>query len=74
MAYSFQNQKVASFKIGDALGEVQTLNLAGVNGTESSANTIVNGVKGLLWIASLDENYEYTTGIRTVKQSVNNDE
>lgn len=74
MAYSFQNQKVASFKIGDELGNVQTLNLAGVNGSESSADTIVNGVKGLLWIASLEEDYEYTTGVRTVKQSVNDDE
>lgn len=72
MAYTFQNQKVASFKLNSDVISPITLN--GVNGSESNANTIVNGVEGLLWIASLNEDYDYTEGVRTVKQSVNNDE
>lgn len=72
MAYSFQNQKVASFKLNSTV--MPTITLNGVNGSESNANTIVNGVSGLLWIASLNEDYDYTDGVRTVKQSVNDDE
>lgn len=72
MAYSFQNQRVASFKLNSNV--MPTITLNGVNGSESNANTIVNGVSGLLWIASLNEDYDYTDGVRTVKQSVNDDE
>lgn len=72
MAYSFETQRVANFKLGGDL-DANNLSLNGVNGSESSANVIVNGVKGLLWICGEEENYTYDSGVRTVKQNVRED-
>lgn len=71
MAYTFQNQTVAKFSLGGDL-DANQISLNGVNGSISSADTIVNGVKGLLWICGEEDSYTYTSGVRTVKQNVNN--
>ena len=71
MAYQFQNQTVAKFNLGGDLDQ-NTISLNGVNGSLSSADTVVNGVKGLLWICGEEDGYTYTSGVRTVKQNVIN--
>lgn len=73
MAYSFSTQKVASFKF-EASENSSALTINGIDGTQASADTIIGGIQGLLWIGNLHENYEPTDGVRTVKQNVNDNE
>lgn len=76
MAYKFQNQNVAKFNLGGDL-DPHTLSFNGITGDSESdgseAQTIVNGIKGLLWICGEEASYNYESGIRTVKQNVIDD-
>lgn len=72
MAYSFNTQKVASFKFD---GTLQTpLNVPSINGQEADANVIISGIKGMLWIAGAEDDYDPERAVRTVKQNVNYDD
>lgn len=73
MAYVFTQQEVASFRF-EKSGDVESLTLNGVNGSEDDANVIVNGIKALLEIGGIDERYNATQGYRTVRQDVDDDE
>lgn len=70
MAYQFRTNKIASFKLEDE--DLKSFTIANVNGQESSASVIVDGIRGLLWIANKQDDYDYTNGFRTVKQNVTN--
>lgn len=71
MAYSFTNQEVAEFKFTDLNSEALTLK--GVNGSESDANVIVNGIMALLHIGGIEDNHNPLTAYRQVKQDVNDE-
>lgn len=70
MAYQFRTNKVASFKLEDE--NLKSWTVANINGQESSASVIVSGIRGLLWIAGKEDDYDYTQAFRTVKQNVTN--
>lgn len=70
MAYTFEKEASAKFKFN---GE-NKLTLNGISGTQQSADTIVAGVQGLLYIGNLIDSYNPTDGIRTVNEDVNDDE
>lgn len=70
MSYQFSATKVAKFKFKNEYDDDLNLSLAGINGQETSADTIINGINGLLWIVDKDEDYEATDGIRTVEEHV----
>ena len=67
MAYVFTNQDSATFKFTTKNAE---LSVNGVNGTEQSADVIVNGVMALLHIGGISTRYNPEDAIRTVRQNV----
>lgn len=71
MAYTFRNQPIASIKLTGVASGLE-MSLGNINGQETNANTIVNGIKGLLYIANVhgEEQFYPTEAIRTVKQNV----
>lgn len=70
MSYQFSATKVAKFKFKNDADADLNLSLAGINGQETSADTIINGINGLLWIVGKEEDFEATDGIRTVDEHV----
>lgn len=70
MAYAFETQKVASFQLNtyNAAGEKQTFR--GVDGTQTSADTIVGGIQQLLGIVGWVDKYDPTDAKRTIDERV----
>lgn len=69
MAYVFETQQVSSLKFQGA-NSASNLNISNISGTLTSAQTVINGVMALLYIGGLDQDYEPTDAVRTVKQNV----
>lgn len=71
MAYEFASQPIASVKLG-AFNMNRTMTLNQVNGTITNAGTIVDGIKGLLYIANVHgaEDYYPNDTVRILKQNV----
>lgn len=67
MAYVFENQEAATLKFDDGN---KSLTISNISGTVTSAQTIINGVTALLYIASLDQDYDPEDAVRSVKQNV----
>ena len=76
MAYTFTKENAASFKItgGSSSGLENTLTLKGVNSLVESADTIVAGINGLLFIANRVDDYNWGHGIRVVNEDVDYEE
>ncbi len=70
MALVFEEQDKATFKL-TTQEDGADVTISGVNSTLASAQTICDGVASLLACASLTGIYD--TGVRTVKQDVNNE-
>lgn len=71
MAYTFVKENVGSFKFNGATDQ-STLNLTGINAT-LDADTVIYGINGLLYIAGRQNDFDALTGIRTVKEDVDED-
>ena len=69
--YTFTKETAATFKL--KAGESKALTLKGVNANVASADSIVAGVQGLLYIANKHEDYNYAQGIRVVNEDVDYD-
>lgn len=76
MAYTFSKETAASFKItgGSSSGLENTLTLKGVNSLVESADTIVAGINGLLFIANRVDDYNWGHGVRVVNEDVDYEE
>lgn len=76
MAYTFTKENAATFKItgGSSSGLEEKLTLKGINSLVESADTIVAGVQGLLYIADRASDYNWGHGIRVVNEDVDYDE
>lgn len=76
MAYTFTKENAATFKVtgGSGSGLEEKLTLKGINSLVESADTIVAGVQGLLYIADRANDYNWGHGIRTVNEDVDYDE
>lgn len=73
MAYEFVNAPIATGQIKDPNGVNQfSMSVKCVSGT-ASAPVIVDGFKGLLYIANRLAVYEPTNTVRVVTQNVNDD-
>lgn len=71
MAYIFNRETASTFKIpASGATDGKALTLKGVNAQTSSADSIVAGIQGLLYIANKHENYDYSDGIRVVNEDV----
>lgn len=70
MAYVFNTQHTATFEVpvSGAAATSKTLKLSGINATETSANSICNGISSLLAIGGITA--ELANGVRTVKENV----
>jgi hypothetical protein len=66
MAYQFRTNKIASFKLEDE--NLKSWTVANVNGQESSASVIVSGIRGLLWIAGKEDDYDYTQAFGRIRK------
>ena len=71
MAYKFSNQNQANFRI-DTDDTSERLTLKGIS-ANATADSIVAGVQGLLYIIGKDEDYIPETAIRTVIQNVDDE-
>lgn len=71
MAYTFTKENAATFKV---TGANDKLTLKGINSLVESADTIVAGVQGLLYIADRADDYHWGNGIRVVNEDVDYDE
>lgn len=67
MGYYFDNEHSATVKFNRKNNE---LSLNGINGAETNANVIVNGINLLLSIGGISSRYDALDAIRTVKQDV----
>ena len=70
MGYKFETQPVASLKFQGNTSDNGALNIAGINGSLESADSIISGIQGLLFIGDLVEAYDAEDAVRTVKQNV----
>lgn len=70
MAYQFQKSDVASVKISHWRGTANTLNISGINGSLSSADSLVAGVQQFLSISGLQNELVPTRMSRVVTESV----
>lgn len=74
MAYIFNKETAATFKIpADGAGG-KALNLSGINSQVASADSIVSGIQGLMYIANRQTSYNYASGVRVVNEDVDHDE
>lgn len=72
--YTFTKETAATFKLKAGESEdTKALTLKGVNANVASADSIVAGVQGLLYIANKHEDYNYAQGIRVVNEDVDYD-
>lgn len=71
MAYTFTRENAATFKVTGGTGK---LTLKGINSLVESADTIVAGVQGLMYIADRADDYNWGNGIRVVNEDVDYDE
>lgn len=69
MAYVFNKETAAQFKV---TGPEKTVTLKGINSQVTSADTIVSGLKGLMYLANTQDDYHWSTGIRVVNEDVDN--
>ncbi len=67
--YVFETQEVATLKF-EGISAATTMNISNISGTVTSAQTIINGVKALLYIGDLQDRYDPEEAVRTVKQNV----
>lgn len=75
MAYIFDKETAATFKIpATGATDSKALNLKGVNANVASADSIVSGIQGLLYIANKQASYNYASGVRVVNEDVDYDE
>jgi len=75
MAYVFEKETAATFKIpASGATDSKALNLKGINANVSSADSIVSGIQGLLYIANKQAGYNYASGVRVVNEDVDHDE
>lgn len=70
MAYAFQKKHTATFDVPveGAAEASKSLKLQGISATETSAQTICNGIDSLFAIGGLTA--DFTNGLRTVKENV----
>lgn len=74
MAYSFQVSPVASLRIEQFQGtDGNNLTLNGVNGSLSSADSIVAGVRQFLGVVGLQDSFNPTKMYRVVTERVVNE-
>lgn len=73
MAYTFNKETAATFKIPDNVAET-TLTFKGINANVASADTIVSGLQGLFYIANRQSQYNYASGVRVVNEDVDYNE
>lgn len=69
MAYIFESENVASVKF-DKNKNSEEITISGINGKEQDANVIINGLTLLFKIGGIEDRYNPTAAIRTVKQDV----
>lgn len=69
MGYVFNKETAAQFKV---TGPDKTLTLKGINSQVASADTIVSGLQGLMYLANKQDEYQWSTGIRVVNEDVDN--
>lgn len=72
MAYVFERNEVATFKFQD--NQHGNLTLKNISGTETDANIIINGIRGLLWLVGEENTYDPRLGFRTITEEVEEDE
>lgn len=70
MAYQFETQKVASFQVDAYIASGDRMTFRGVDGTQTSADTIVGGIQQLLDIVGWVDRYEPTDAKRTLDERV----
>lgn len=71
MAYVFNRETASTFKIPKAsVTDGQALTLKGVSAQTASADSIVAGVAGLLYIANRQNDYDFDDGVRVVNEDV----
>ena len=72
MSYVFTRQKVADFKLNKYGGEEKGATYNGIDGEQTDANVIVEGVQQLLSIVGWQGKYSPTDAGRTVNERVSN--
>ena len=70
VSYVFSRQKVADFKLNKYGGEEKSATYNGIDGEQTDANIIVNGVQQLLAIVGWQDKYNPTDAGRTVNERV----
>ena len=70
MAYQFETSGIASVKIFHWRGTANTLNISGINGSLSSADSLVAGVQQFFSIAGLQNEVVPTRMARVVTENV----
>ena len=74
MSYVFSRQKVADFRLNQFAQSTDKMTFNGIDGEQTDANIIVNGVQQLLSVVGWENRYDPTDAQRTVKERVNNDD
>lgn len=71
MAYEFNRKATATFDVPvtGAAESSKSIKLQGISASETSAQTICNGIDSLFSIANLTA--DFSNGLRTVKENVN---
>lgn len=73
MAYEFHNNPTASFQY-NATQNTKALTINQISGSLSSATILTTGLAGLFWITDQHTDWEPEYGVRTLKQTVRDDE
>lgn len=74
MAYTFSKETAATFKMpSGAAVDAKSLNLKGINANIESADTIVTGIQGLMYITNKQNSYNWGHGVRVVNEDVDYD-
>lgn len=73
MSYVFVNGETSTLQFKKTSTTARTLTLPGINSTITSAQTIINGVNRLFYIADQEDDYDAEDAVRTVKQYVTTD-
>ena len=74
MSYVFSRQKVADFRLNQFGQSTDKMTFNGIDGEQTDANIIVNGVQQLLSVVGWENRYDPTDAQRTVKERVNSDD
>lgn len=73
MSYVFERQKVSDFRLNQFATSGDKMTFGGIDGEQTDANVIVNGVQQLLSIVGWQDKYDPTDAQRTVKERVSNE-